>query len=108
MLRIDFLVSGMQVCKAGQLKAMNSFQEKMSTALWLSPSNGQASSGTVACAEVIELGQVEAAQPVPPLQALIGGAALCAAWAPSAMKRVGAMKRAATKPNPSAMRPLIM
>ena len=106
----------MQVCKAGQLNAMNSFQEKMSTALWLSPSNGQASSGTVACDAVIELGQVEAAQPVPPLQALIGGAvmcavlgaALCAALAPSAIKRVGAMKSAAAKANPSAMRPLTM
>src|ERR1700685_3539730 len=103
MLRIDFVVSAMQVGVAGQLKAMNSFQEKMSTALWLSPSNGQASSGTVACAEVIEVGQVEAAQPVPPLHALMGGAflgaALCAALAPSGMKRTAAMKRAATKPN---------
>ena len=103
MLRIVLVVSGMQVGVAGQLKAMNSFQEKMSTAGWFSPCAGQASTGAIACAAVMAAGQVEPAQPVPPWHAAMGGAAL----APSAMKSIAA-RPSASAIQPLAMRALIM
>jgi hypothetical protein len=45
---------------------MNSFHEKTSTPVWLSPCAGQASAGTVACAAAMVDGQVEPGQPEPP------------------------------------------
>src|SRR6185437_3122535 len=77
MSRIDFVVSGSQACVAGQFKAMNSFQEKMSTPFWLSPPcAGQACSGTVACAAVMEDRHVEPAQGTFSHAGGCGGAAL--------------------------------
>src|SRR3989304_2623349 len=58
-LRIDWVVLAVHADVAGQLRAMNSFHEKMSTALCDSPSNGQASSGSVAWAAVMLAGQDE-------------------------------------------------
>jgi len=71
-LRIDLAWSAAHAVVAGQLRAMNSFQEKISTALCVSPLIGQAASGSVAWAGVILVGQAEAAQPVPPKQACRG------------------------------------
>jgi hypothetical protein len=63
-----------QLALAGQLKAMNSFQEKTSTPPCDSPCAGQAAAGTVEEAAVMDCWQVEPAHPPPWLQS--GGCGL--------------------------------